>query len=147
LTSPLELDGVLHFFHTQQFSQLDLVANVNFDSYTASDGCSTATSTTVTATTTTITGTTTTTITGTTTTTTVTATTTTSRTVTSTTATQTSTTVGCVYDGPIVNQKGTNTFRIDILTEVSLSQCLAGCTANVDCNGVSYDVCDNFTFY
>jgi hypothetical protein len=29
---------------------------------------------------------------------------------------------------------------------VSLSQCLAGCTANVDCTGVSYDVCDNFTF-
>jgi hypothetical protein len=45
-----------------------------------------------------------------------------------------------------VNQKGINTFRIDILTKVSLSQCLAGCTANVDCNGVSYNAGDNFTF-
>jgi hypothetical protein len=115
--------------HGKQLSNVDeslLLANNAFNTYHASDDCTTATTTTVTSITSTVTS--------------------TSQTVTSTTATQTSTTVRCDYDGPIVGQKGRNTFRIDILTPVSLNQCLAGCTANVDCNGVSYDVCDNFSF-
>jgi hypothetical protein len=105
--------------HGKQLSNVDeslLLANNAFNTYHASDDCTTATTTTVTATTTT--------------------------------ATQTTTTLGeCFYDGPIEGQKGANTFRVDISTPVSLSQCMAECTARVDCNSVSYDVCDNFIFY
>jgi hypothetical protein len=104
--------------HGKQLSNVEehrLLDNNAFNTYHASDDCTTATTTTVTATTTT--------------------------------ATQTTTTLGeCFYDGPIEGQKGTNVFRVDISTPVSLSQCMAECTARVDCNGVSYDVCDNFSF-
>jgi hypothetical protein len=60
-------------------------------------------------------------------------------------STTAATTGGCAYDGPFVNKKGINVYRIDIELDLSLIQCLAACTANVDCNGVSYEVGDNFT--
>jgi hypothetical protein len=139
--SPLRLTLTAHsVLHTQQFTQLQLVDNSNFDSYAARE-CTTATSTTVSSTTTTtVAGATSTTATI------------TSKTETSITTTQTltstsqSVTDGCVYEGPFLNKKGSNTFRIDVELDLSLSQCLAACSANVDCNGVSYEVGDNFTF-
>jgi hypothetical protein len=60
-------------------------------------------------------------------------------------STTAATTGGCGYDDPTVNKKGANAFRIDILEPASLSQCQAACTANVDCNGVSYNAGDDDT--
>jgi hypothetical protein len=65
---------------------------------------------------------------------------------TSTTETQTSTTIGCVgslYQGPIVKKKGINTFRIAAAFDVPLEQCLAECTADVNCAGISHIVGGN----
>jgi hypothetical protein len=65
---------------------------------------------------------------------------------TSTAETQTSTTIGCVgslYQGPIVNKKGFNTYRIAAAFDVPLEQCLAQCTANVNCVGISHNVGGN----
>ena len=121
--SPLRFALTAHsVLHTQQFTQLELVDNSNFDSYAARDGCTTVGTTTVSTLTST------------------------SQSVSSSTATQTSTTAGCGYDDPTVNKKGANAFRIDILEPASLSQCQAACTANVDCNGVSYNAGDNVRF-
>jgi hypothetical protein len=65
---------------------------------------------------------------------------------TSTTETQTSTTIGCVgslYQGPIMEKKGINTFRIAAAFDVPLEQCLAECTADVNCVGISHGVGGN----
>jgi hypothetical protein len=124
-----------HFSSTPSTS-----ANNAFIAHTRLYNCETST----TATLTTETGTTTTT--SDTTTTTETETTITTLTTTSTTVTQSTTTIGCVgslYAGPIVNKKGRNTFRIAAASGVPLEQCLAECTADVNCVGISHAVSDD----
>jgi hypothetical protein len=62
--------------------------------------------------------------------------------------TDTTTTSMCAnYDPPIVNQKGTNGFRISANNDVPLEECLAACTANSgNCAGISHKAGDGIAF-
>jgi hypothetical protein len=64
---------------------------------------------------------------------------------TTTTVTQTSTTSRC-FQGPIVQQKGRNTFRIAFEDSVPLEQCLTECAALVNCVGISFRAGDKALF-
>jgi hypothetical protein len=52
--------------------------------------------------------------------------------------------VDSLYQGPLENQKGRNTFRISFADNVVVDQCLADCTANVNCVGISHEAGDNY---
>jgi hypothetical protein len=64
---------------------------------------------------------------------------------TTTTVAQTSTTSRC-FQGPVVQQKGRNAFRIAFEDNVPLEQCLTECTALVNCVGVSFRAGDKTRF-
>jgi hypothetical protein len=51
-----------------------------------------------------------------------------------------------IYGDPIVNRKGINAFRIANADGVALEQCLAACTANSNCAGVSHKAGDDIAF-
>jgi hypothetical protein len=64
-------------------------------------------------------------------------------TTTTTAATGTDATTTCaLYIGPTADQKGSNEFRIFFTSDFPLERCLANCTANVNCVGVSHKAGD-----